>query len=230
MVSDRDLKRFRQLVRSRVRGRVAQTKEPPQLTLYASAGRRSQKATVVPVGAARSAREVAENVRVTILEKRPAFAAIVSTTSSKETGRRGRGVAVVVAARSGEVETWQSEFRAGDLAGWEPGEFDPGSSADLLRSSWAELGRVEHLEGLVERLRGIGEWLREDVDLGEGEGLTVEQWAAARARLEKVGELGEGCMSFLGEATARPPRENERDFTAYVARWVEEVQKEMGVV
>jgi hypothetical protein len=222
-----DLKRFRQLVRSRVRGRVAQTKEPPALTLYASAGARASKATVVPVGAARSAREVAENVRVTILEKRPAFAAIVSTTTSRETGKRSRGVAVVVAARTGEVETWQSEFRAGDLAGWEPSEFDPGSTLDLLRQSWAELGRVEHLEGLVERLRAIGEGLR---DGRYDQGVTDEAWAAARARLERVGELGEGCMSFLGDPAARPPRENERDFTAYTARWVEEVEKEMGIV
>lgn len=223
---DRDLKRFRQLVRSRLRGLVAQTKEPPPLMLYL--GPRPNKALAYHVGAAKSSREVAENIRRLILDERPPLAAISATTFPKAGGARGRGVALVVAKRTGEVETWQSEFRAGDLEAWEEGEFDPGSTLDLLRQSWAELGRVEHLEGLVERLHGVGDAMREGAE--EGRGLTEEQWAAARARLQKVGELGEGCMSFLGEARARPPRENERDFTAYVERWVSDVEKEMGIV
>jgi hypothetical protein len=226
-MSDRDLKRFRQLVRSRLRGLVAQTKEPPPLMLYL--GPRPNKALAYHVGAAKSAREVAENVRALILEVRPPLAAISATTTSKGTGRRGRGVALVVAKRTGEVETWQSEFEAGALIGWTEGEFDPGSTLDLLRQSWVELGRVEHLEGLVERLRAVGERLRDEVHEPD-EGLTDEEWDAARARLDKVGELGEGCMSFLGDAAARPPRENERDFTAYVTRWVSDVEKETGIV
>lgn len=221
-----DLQRFRRLVRSRLRKLVAETKEPPPLLLLTSAGARANKALVFHVGAARSTAEVAGNIRTVILEHRPAFAAISSTTHNRESGRRGRGVALVLAARTGETETWQSEFLAGALEAWALGEFDPGATLDLLRSAWAELGRVEHLEGLVERLTALAARVQEDQrdDLG----VTEELWEAGQVRLGKIAELGEGCMALLGEQAAMAPRESERDFTAYVTRWVEAVEADLG--
>lgn len=211
------LKRFRRLVRSRVRGQVAQDREPIGLTMYVSAGDRPGKAAAVRIGAARTAEDVAAQAREAMLEARPSFAAIVRqlhALAPPEEGRRpGRTAGMtqttglVVASRSGLVETWAASFRAGVLSSWREGEFDPGVTVDLMRSAWAEIDRLERLARLAERVQMAAH---------------VPGPGSAEI-MAKANELAEGLAAYGGHPGARAPRETEREFTAYVERWLTSV-------
>lgn len=211
---ERDLRRFRRLVRSKIREHATRQKEAPGLTLWVSQGTRAGKAAAVRVGAAKSAGDVAVRTREAILEARPAFAAMGRQLHQTDRRTPARGYGLVVASASGLVETWRTTFTAGVLGPWEPGEFDPGVTVDLLRSAWVEVARVEKLEGLVDRLRALAD----DV---HGRAATDE----ATAKREKIGELGEGLMAFLGHQGAAAPRESEGEFVAYVERWLSDEEK-----
>lgn len=202
-VEERNLRRFRRLVRSKIREHATRQKEAPGLTLWVSKGDRAGKAAPVRIGAARDAADVALRARAAMLEAEPAFAAIGRPLHEKATRKTGRRYGLVVASRSGIVETWQVTFTAGTPGAWEPGTFDPGSTVDLLRSAWAEVDRRAGLRSLQDRLVAL------EPD---------PEWD------EKIGELGEGLEAFLGNPLARAPREPEGEFTAYVEWWLQQAE------
>lgn len=199
---DRDLKRFRQMVRSKIRAHATTHREPPALTMFVSDADRPRRVAAVRIGAARDAAHVAEMAREAIIKARPEWAAIGTTLRDRLDGGRTQGYGLVLCSRAGHVESWRAEFRAGTLLGWEEGAFDVGSTADLMRSAWVEMDRRLRLRALQDRL--MATW-QEDPQL-----------------MEKVGELGEGLEALLGNPLAEAPREPEAVFVAYVERWLED--------
>jgi hypothetical protein len=208
---ERDLRRFRRLVRSKIREHAQRQKEAPGLTLWVSAGARSGKCAPVRIGAASSAADVAVRARAAMLEAAPSFAAIGRPLHSKADRRVGRRYGLVVASASGLVETWQTTFTAGTFSAWEVGEFDPGATVDLLRSAWAELERRGRLQGLLRRLEQLA------VEPLEDELENASRWS-------KCAELAEGLESFLGNPLAEAPREPESEFAAYVEAWLQHAE------
>jgi hypothetical protein len=210
--ADKDLVRFRRLVRSKIRQHVERMHEPPGLTLYVSAGERAGKCAPVRVGAAKDPADVAVRVRRAMIDADCRFAAIGVGLRRSDGRTPSQTFGLVVASREGVVESWQAVFEAGTLGGWEPGVFDVGTSADLMRRSWVEVARRKRLRGLERRLVDVVRRAQQD------RGLDADTYAQL---FERVNELGEGLEALLGNPLAEMPHEPEARFVSYVEGWLQ---------
>jgi hypothetical protein len=141
----RELKRFAQTVRGRVRVRVTKHKEAPPLTCWASEGDNPRRVKQVHVGAASSAADVKARIVLTVREQRSHFVAIgrllhfVDPESEDLASSSVFGIAIITAE---DVSMIEADAVAGRLGPWRESVFSNDRDAEAVEGQWLFIMQV----------------------------------------------------------------------------------------